>query len=195
MELLFASNNRGKLQEIQKLLPAVLSLSSLKQAGITEELPEPFDTFEQNAWSKAHYVFEKTGKSCFAEDSGLVVPALDGAPGVFSARYAGLPSDDQKNNEKLLKNLKEMDHTSAYYQTVICLILNGTIHYFTGKCEGTLTLNPRGTGGFGYDPLFMPEGYDQTFAELDLTTKNEISHRGKAMKKLIRFLHDLSLPA
>lgn len=192
MELIFASNNSGKIIEIKNLIPPTVSVFPLKEAGIHVEIPEPYDTFKQNAWAKADYIFKATGKNCFAEDSGLVVPALNGAPGVYSARYAGEPSNDQANNEKLLQAIKGINSKDAYYQAVICLILNGDVYYFEGKCEGTITTNPRGTGGFGYDPLFIPKGYDQTFAELPLAEKNKISHRAAAMQQFSSFLNNLA---
>jgi XTP/dITP diphosphohydrolase len=191
MELIFASNNNGKILEIQSLIPRSIKITPLKEAGIHVDIPEPYDTFKQNAWAKADYIFQSTGKNCFAEDSGLVVPALGGAPGVYSARYAGEPSNDKANNEKLLQAIKDIDHKEAYYQAMICLILGKDIYYFEGKCEGTLTSTPRGTGGFGYDPLFIPNGYDQTFAELPLTEKNKISHRAAAMQQFSSFLNNL----
>jgi XTP/dITP diphosphohydrolase len=191
MELIFASNNNGKILEIQSLIPPAIKILPLKEAGIEVEIPEPYDTFRQNAWAKADYIHKFAGKNCFAEDSGLVVPALNGAPGVYSARYAGEPSNDEANNNKLLDAIKDIDAKEAYYQAVICLILDEEIHYFEGKCEGTLTTTPRGTGGFGYDPLFIPKGYDKTFAELPLTEKNKISHRAAAMQQFSSFLNNL----
>jgi XTP/dITP diphosphohydrolase len=188
-KLVFASNNQGKLREIQSLLANNFQLRTLKDCGITEELPEPFFTFQENAWSKANYVFEKTGENCFAEDSGLVVPALDGAPGVWSARYAGEPSNDENNNQKLLASIKNISNKSAYYQAVICLILLGQTHYFEGKCWGHLTPAPKGDSGFGYDPLFIPDGYNITFAEKNPDLKNQISHRAKATIQLAAFLN------
>jgi XTP/dITP diphosphohydrolase len=192
MELIFASNNNGKIIEVQSLIPHTIKILSLKEAGIQVDIPEPYDTFKQNALAKADYIFKTTGKNCFAEDSGLVVPALGGAPGVYSARYAGEPSNDQANNEKLLQAIKEIDSKEAYYQAVICFILDEDIYYFEGKCEGTLTATPKGTGGFGYDPLFIPNGYDQTFAELPLIEKNKISHRAAAMQQFSSFLNNLN---
>jgi XTP/dITP diphosphohydrolase len=191
MELIFASNNTGKIFEIQSLIPPSIKIIPLKEAGIYVDIPEPYDTFKQNAWAKADYIFQSTGKNCFAEDSGLVVPALNGAPGVYSARYAGEPSNDKANNEKLLQAIKDINNKEAYYQAVICLILGEDIYYFEGKCEGTLTSIPKGTGGFGYDPLFIPNGYDQTFAELPLAEKNKISHRAAAMQQFSSFLNNL----
>lgn len=188
MELIFASNNPGKLKEVKALLPKPYQLISLKEAGIFEELPEPFHSFRENAWSKANHVFSQTGKMCFSEDSGLVVPALGGAPGVFSARYAGAPSNDRRNNEKLLEQLEHIDDRRAYYECVICLVQHDDIHYFGGKCHGNIARQLEGEGGFGYDPLFVPEGFTKTFAQLDSSVKNEISHRAEALKKLVDFL-------
>lgn len=191
MELIFATNNQGKIRELHQLVGAKIIIKTLKDVALTEDLPEPFDTFEKNAWSKANYVFHKLGKNCFAEDSGLVVPALNGAPGVFSARYAGEPSDEGRNNRKLLKALQHKSDLTAWYQAVICLIIEGEAHYFEGRCEGRITLVPRGNGGFGYDPLFMPKGYEQTFAELPSELKNKLSHRGKVVQQLADFLNAL----
>lgn len=190
MKLIFASNNKGKITEVQSLIPDTIEVVSLKEAGILVDIPEPYHTFKENAWAKADYIFQATGVNCFAEDSGLVVPALDGAPGVYSARYAGEPSNDEANNTKLIDALHQIQDTSAWYQSVICLILNGDIHYFQGKCEGHLVTIPRGEEGFGYDPLFIPNGYDRTFAEIPLSEKNKISHRGAAMKQLAQFLNN-----
>lgn len=189
MEFVFATNNTGKIKEIKQLANDNLIIHTLKEVGILEELPEPFDTFEKNAWSKANYVFSKTGKDCWAEDSGLVVPSLGGAPGVFSARYAGMPANDQKNNQKLLKELKEKSDRTAWYQATICLIQNGSEHYFEGKCAGKIIDEYRGQNGFGYDPLFIPNGYDKTFGELDSVTKNRISHRAMAFRQLMSFIN------
>lgn len=191
MELIFASNNQGKITEVQQLIPSSISILSLKQAGIFADIPEPFHTFQENAWAKADYIYKSTGRFCFAEDSGLVVPALDGAPGVYSARYAGEPSNDIANNAKLMAAIAGMNGPSAYYQSVICIILGASVHYFEGKCEGTLIAQPRGTGGFGYDPLFIPDGYHHTFAELPFEIKNKISHRGAAMQQLSLFLNNM----
>ncbi len=189
MELIFASNNKGKIIEVQSLIDNNIKIISLKDKGITENIEEPFHTFRENARAKADYVHRKTGLPCMAEDSGLVVPALDGAPGVYSARYAGEPSNDEANNLKLLEAITGMEVPEAYYQSVICLILDNKVHYFEGRCSGTLTHVPRGTSGFGYDPLFIPKGYDVTFAELPLDKKNQISHRGMAMRAFSDFIN------
>lgn len=189
MKLIFASNNQGKLKEVQSMIRRDMELMTLKEAGVWEELPEPYDTFEKNAWSKADYVYRKTGLDCFAEDSGLVVPALNGAPGVYSARYAGEPTDDAANNEKLVRALAGITDHYAYYQSVICLMLQGKPHYFEGRCAGTVQAIARGEGGFGYDPLFVPDGWTLTFAEIPLEEKNKISHRGAAMRAFTEFLN------
>lgn len=186
--LIFASNNKGKLKEIQPVLADAYRLLTLREAGITEELPEPYATFEENAWSKANYVYQKTGQSCFAEDSGLVVPAIGGAPGVFSARYAGEPSNDADNNHKLLDELATIRDRAAWYTCTICLILHGDIYYFSGRCEGVIAETLSGSGGFGYDPLFIPDGHERSFAEFGPEEKFAISHRGQAVRQLLKFL-------
>jgi len=188
-ELIFASNNKGKIVEIQHLVNNNIKIISLQEAGIAEEIEEPFDTFAQNARAKADYVYRKTGIDCFADDSGLVVPALGGAPGVYSARYAGSPTNDAANNHKLLEAMRHVEDRQAYYQSVICLISGDGTRYFEGRCQGTLTETPRGDGGFGYDPLFVPDGYTQTFAELPLAEKSKISHRAAAMRQLCSYLN------
>lgn len=188
MNIIFASNNKGKIKEVGSLVPDDIKIISLAEANITEDIPEPFHTFRENAWAKADYIYKKTGMHCFAEDSGLVVPALNGAPGVYSARYAGIPSDDEANNAKLLAAIKDIEDKHVYYQAVICLIIDDKTYYFEGKCLGSITEYPRGDGGFGYDPLFIPEGYKETFAELSLPEKNKISHRAKALGELMQFL-------
>lgn len=191
MKLIFASNNRNKLLEIQQLVNGSIEIITLKAAGITDELPEPFHTFEENAFSKAGYVFQKTGMNCFSEDSGIIACALKDEPGVFSARYAGTPTNDHANNEKLLQKLEGQSDRSAYYQATICLIINGAAHYFEGRCDGSIADVPKGHGGFGYDPLFIPSGKDTTFAEMPIEDKLEISHRSKAFKQLAAFLNTL----
>ena len=189
MNLIFASNNKGKITEIQSLIPTEITVTSMKDVGIDVDIPEPFDTFRDNAKAKADYIKNLAGQNCFAEDSGLIVPALNGEPGVFSARYAGEPSNDRNNNQKLLKEIQKVSDKRAHYKSVICLLLDDEIHYFEGKCEGSIAEAPKGDGGFGYDPLFIPEGYEQTFGELSLEIKNTLSHRGKAMKLFTEFLH------
>lgn len=189
MKLIFASNNHNKLGEIQKLITGNIEIITLKEAGIFEELPEPFHTFKENAWSKASYAADKTGLPCFAEDSGIIASSLGNEPGVFSARYAGEPANDERNNTKLLDRLLGNTDRSAYYQATICFISGKEVSYFEGRCPGTIAEVPQGSGGFGYDPLFIPKGFTETFAELPLSTKNSISHRGKAVTAFIDFLN------
>lgn len=190
MEIIFATNNKNKLLEVREILSKDIRLRTLRDENILEEIPEPYFTFRENAWAKATFVKKKTNKPCFSEDSGLVVPFLNNEPGVFSARYAGTPSNDEKNNIKLLDSLNNIEERNAYYQTSICLIYKNDTFYFDGKCYGKITFTPKGHGGFGYDPLFIPEGYTQTFAELSLEVKNKISHRAKAVNQLVQFLNN-----
>ena len=189
MKLVFASNNKNKIKEIQLLVPASIQILSLEDIGCTEEIPETADTIEGNAILKANYVTEKYGYDCFADDSGLEVDALNGEPGVFSARYAGEPKNDAHNIDKLLANLKEIENKKANFKTVICLNIKGMQHLFTGIIKGQIIDQRIGSNGFGYDPIFVADGYQKTFAELTLEEKSNISHRGIAVKKLIRFIH------
>ncbi len=188
MKLVFASNNKNKIKEIQLLLPASIQILSLEDIGCTEEIAETAATIEGNAQIKANYVTEKYGYDCFADDSGLEVDALNGEPGVFSARYAGEPKNDENNIDKLLANLKDIENKKANFKTVICLNLQGNQHLFTGIINGQIIDKRVGTNGFGYDPIFVADGYSKTFAELTLDEKANISHRGIAVKKLIEFL-------
>lgn len=188
-ELVIASNNQGKIREIKSMIDE-LSLLSLKDIGFDQEIPEPFHTFEENALTKAQTIYQFCEKNVFADDSGICANALNGEPGVFSARFAGLPSDDEKNLQKLLAELKHKDDRSAYYKAVICLIWNGEPYFFEGVCNGAIIEEKRGDGGFGYDPIFVPDGYEQTFAELPLDIKNTISHRGKAVQAMVTFLKE-----
>jgi XTP/dITP diphosphohydrolase len=165
-----------------------IQLLSLKDIGFDEDIPEPFHTFEENAFIKASLVHRFCGKNVFADDSGICVNALEGNPGVDSAHYSGA-RDDEKNLQKILDELKGKTDRSAFYKAVICLIWNGEVHYFDGVCTGHITEQKKGTGGFGYDPVFIPDGYDKTFAELPLHIKNALSHRGKAIKKMLEFLN------
>lgn len=187
MELVIASNNKGKIHEITNILQGI-DILSLRDIGFNEDIPEPYDTFKENAHTKAATVHAFCGKNVFADDSGICANALDGAPGVFSARYAGEPTDDERNLQKLLENLKDKEDRSAYYKAVLCLIWQEEIYYFEGICNGLIATHPRGIGGFGYDPVFIPDGYEQTFAELPLDLKNQISHRGKAVRELAAFV-------
>ena len=191
MKLVFASNNANKIKEIQQLIPASIEIVSLQDIGCPEDIPETADTIEGNAILKANYVTQKYGLNCFADDSGLEVEALNGAPGVYSARYAGEPADTAKNNALLLENLKDKTNRKARFVTVICLRMPHKTFYFEGFIEGEIALAPRGSNGFGYDPLFIPKGSDKTFAEMDAATKNSMSHRHNALVKMLPFLDSL----
>lgn len=188
MKLIFATNNKNKILEIQQMLPATIEIISLESIGCFEEIPETADTIEENAIMKANYITQKYGYNCFADDTGLVVEALNGEPGVFSARYAGEQRSSEDNMNKVLEALANKTNRNAHFKTVIALNLNGKQHLFTGIACGEITLEKSGNQGFGYDPIFKPEGYKQTFAELSLEEKGAISHRGKATKQLIAFL-------
>ncbi len=188
MQLVFASNNKNKIREIQLLVPNSIQILSLEDIGCLDDIPETADTIEGNAILKANYVTEKFGYNCFADDSGLEIDALNGAPGVYSARYAGEPKDDQKNIEKVLKKLDESSNRKANFKTVICLNLDGKQHLFTGIINGKIINEKIGTNGFGYDPIFVADGYEKTFAELSMEEKSSISHRGIAVRQLVEFL-------
>jgi XTP/dITP diphosphohydrolase len=189
MKLVFATHNQNKLQEVQKLLPKNIMLLSLDDIGCSEEIPEIGATLEENARAKADYVTRKYQMSCFADDTGLMVRALDGAPGVFSARYAGAHKNASDNMNKLIAALKNKTDRTAHFRTVIALNLNHKTILLTGSVEGTITHSKHGKEGFGYDPIFKPIGFDKTFAELPLSVKNEIGHRGKAIQALISYLN------
>jgi len=191
MNLVFASNNKNKIKEIQSILPETIKILSLEEIGCHEEIPETADTIEGNAILKANYVTEKYGYDCFADDTGLEVTALNGEPGVYSARYAGEQRDANDNMNKLLEALSAKSDRSAQFKTVIALNLKGKQSLFTGIAKGTITLNKTGNQGFGYDPIFQPENYSETFAELSSEVKNKISHRGKATRQLIDFLNSI----
>lgn len=191
MQLVFATNNRNKVKEVQQVLPKHIQLLSLADIGCFEELPETHDTMEGNAIQKAEYIRTKYGYDCFADDTGLEVSALNGAPGVYSARFAGEQKNSEDNLDKLLLELENHSDRSAQFKTVIALYLNDALGIFTGICEGEIIKTRRGSHGFGYDPIFKPLGYDKTFAEMDLALKNRISHRGKAIFKLIDHLKSL----
>ena len=193
MKLVFASNNKNKIQEIQALVPKTIQIVSLEDIGCTEDIPETADTIEGNAILKANYVTEKYGYDCFADDTGLEVEALNGAPGVYSARYAGEQKDANDNMDKLLSELKDKTNRKANFKTVIALNLNGNQNLFTGIINGKIIEEKIGTNGFGYDPIFVAEGFDKTFAELTMEEKSTISHRGIAVKELILFLQKQTL--
>ncbi|MDR2938250.1 MAG: non-canonical purine NTP diphosphatase, partial [Prevotellaceae bacterium] len=180
MNLIFATNNLHKLEEVSAMLSKSIALSTPRQHGITEDIPETQKTLEGNALQKARYIYERTQLSCFADDTGLEVEALNGAPGVYSARYAGEEKDMGANMEKLLHELRNVENRSARFRTVIALILDGKEYIFEGEVQGEILFEKSGSAGFGYDPIFRPKGYDITFAEMDLDEKNKISHRGKA---------------
>ncbi|MDY0989888.1 non-canonical purine NTP diphosphatase [Flavobacterium sp. CFBP9031] len=189
MKLVFASNNKNKIAEIQSMLPESIKILSLEDVNCFEDIPETADTIEGNAILKADYVTQKYGYDCFADDTGLEVNALNGEPGVYSARYAGEQKNADDNMNKLLDALKNEENRNAQFKTVITLNLNGKQYLFTGIAKGEITLTKTGTNGFGYDPIFKPENFNETFAELPLETKNTIGHRGKAVKQLIDFLN------
>lgn len=189
MKLVFATNNKHKVREISDLLDNNFRILGLADLNITEEIPEEAETLEENALFKARYVHDKTGLNVFADDTGLEVTALGGAPGVYSARYAGENKSFDDNIEKLLREMQNASDRSARFRTVIALILDGSEFLFEGTVEGEITRERRGDGGFGYDPVFLATGYDRTFAEMPLGEKNLISHRAKAMKQLLEFLN------
>lgn len=188
MELVFATHNKNKLIEIKALLPHYIKLLSLDDIGCNEDIPETADTIEENAILKAEYIKSRYGHDCFADDTGLEVEALDGKPGVLSARYAGDDKDDRANVRKLLQQLENIENRKAQFKTTIALNLNDNQNLFTGICRGEIIKEQRGDKGFGYDPVFKPENFNQTFAEMSLSEKSDISHRGKAFRSLIAYL-------
>lgn len=189
MELIFATHNRHKAAEIEHKLSGSIKIINLDQVGITEDIPEPGDSLRENAFLKAKYVYDKTGKACFADDTGLEVTALGGAPGVRSARYAGEQASLQENLDKLLSQMEDVQDRQARFRTVIAYINeNGEVEYFEGSIEGEITTEPRGEEGFGYDPVFIPNGFEETFAQMSKGEKNAISHRGRAVLKFTRYL-------
>ncbi|MCG6188277.1 non-canonical purine NTP diphosphatase [Maribellus maritimus] len=188
MELVFATNNKHKLEELQAILGDRFKLLSLKDIGCDEEIPEEQPTLEGNARQKAMYIFEKYGYSCFADDTGLEIEALGGEPGVYSARYAGEDKNANANMDKVLDKMTKIKQRNARFRTVISLITKGEEKQFEGVVEGTILTKKRGDSGFGYDPIFQPGGYKKTFAEMKLEDKNKISHRGRAVEKLVNYL-------
>ncbi|WP_396143035.1 non-canonical purine NTP diphosphatase [Flavobacterium sp.] len=188
MQLVFASNNKNKIKEIQALVSDTIQIISLEDIGCIEDIPETAETIEGNAILKANYITSNYGYDCFADDTGLEVDALNGAPGVYSARYAGEQKDANDNMDKLLLELKDKSNRKANFKTVICLNLNGTQQLFTGIINGKIIDEKIGTNGFGYDPIFIAEGHQKTFAQLTLEEKAHISHRGIAVAQLIAFL-------
>lgn len=194
MKIVFATHNQHKLKEVQKLVPRTIELLSLNDIGCTEEILETASTLEGNAKLKANYITKTYGYDCFADDTGLEVNALNGAPGVYSARYAGEPANAESNMQKLLINLLDKTDKSAQFRTVIVLNLKGEQHLFKGICKGEILNTKQGEKGFGYDPIFKPEGYSVSFAEMTMEEKGKISHRGRAVVKLVEFLRDTVFP-
>ncbi len=191
MKLVFATNNKHKLQEVRDIIGSGVEILSLSDINCNDDIPETADTLDGNALIKARYIYEKYNVNCFADDTGLEVDALDGAPGVYSARYAGDGHDSEANMKKLLENLTGKNNRDAQFRTVIALIIDGEEKLFNGIVKGKITEEKRGNSGFGYDPIFVPEGYSESFAQMDSSTKNSISHRYRATKQLSDYLKEL----
>lgn len=191
MKIVFATNNAHKLDEVRQVVGDKFTLVSLRECGIVEDIPENEPTLEGNALAKAHYIYERTGADCFADDTGLEVDALGGEPGVHSARYATDGHDDEANKRLLLERLQGVENRAAQFRTAVALIMGGKEYLFEGIVRGRIATEQHGEGGFGYDPLFVPEGYDRTFAQMSAEEKNAISHRGRAVRKLAEFLQNL----
>ncbi len=191
MKLVFATNNLNKLKELQNILGEDIELLSLADINCTDEIPEDYDTLEENANQKAKHIFDKYNVSCFADDTGLEIEALNNEPGVYSARYAGVDKDSKGNMRKVLLNLKGIENRKARFRTVISLLIEGKETQFEGIVKGNILENERGVDGFGYDPIFEPEGYDISFAEMKMSEKNKISHRALAVQKLVAYLNKL----
>jgi XTP/dITP diphosphohydrolase len=187
-EIVIATNNKHKVEEIRSLVGDRIKIISLSELGCKEDIPETGETLEENARQKARYIWEKYGKDCFADDTGLMVDALDGKPGVYSARFAGEKCSFDDNIDLMLEMMEGKTNRKAYFSTVICLIEQGEEKLFEGSCPGSILTERYGRGGFGYDPIFVPDGYGESFAEMSLEEKNKISHRGKATDKLIKYL-------
>lgn len=190
MELVFATNNQHKLNEIQALLGETIQVLCLNDINCDEDIPETGETLEANALQKSEYIYRRYGVNCFADDTGLEIDALNGEPGVYSARYAGEEKNAEANMEKVLKNLNGQKNRKAKFRTVISLMIDGVEHQFEGVVEGEILESGSGSEGFGYDPIFKPDGYQESFAEMDMSLKNKISHRGRAIVKLIDFLKE-----
>jgi XTP/dITP diphosphohydrolase len=191
MELVFATNNKHKLEEIQAILGNQFKILSLNDIGCDEDIPEEQETLEGNAGQKSFYVYNKYGYNCFADDTGLEINSLNGEPGVYSARYAGEEKSAEANMNKVLEKIAKIKNRDARFRTVISLVIEGHEELFEGIVEGEIITEKRGNSGFGYDPIFRPEGFNQTFAEMSLTAKNKISHRARAVEKLISYLKNL----
>ena len=189
-ELVFATNNLHKLREIREIMGNEYHILSLNDVNLDIDIPETSDTLEGNAAQKARFIYEKTGRNCFADDTGLEIDALQGRPGVYSARYAGESCSFDDNISKILLELSGIENRTARFRCVVCLILEGKQHFFEGIVGGVITLARKGIDGFGYDPVFLPDGHHQTFAEMPAYLKNGISHRGRAVDKMTRFLKD-----
>jgi XTP/dITP diphosphohydrolase len=192
MKLIFATNNEHKVEEIRAITNNEFEILTLKEAGIDIDIPEPHDTLEANASEKSRTIYSLTDTNCFSEDTGLEVEALDGEPGVKSARYAGPSRSFNDNIDKLLDNLDGKSNKNARFRTVVSLIIDGEERFFEGICEGRITSQRKGSHGFGYDPIFIPNGSEKTFAEMDIQEKARFSHRGKATEKLVTFLNSLA---
>ena len=190
-KIVFATNNQHKLSEIRDILGNDFEVISLKELGFDEEIPETGDTLAENASQKSYFILDRYQVDCFSDDTGLEVEALNGEPGVYSARYAGEDCSYDDNVNKLLKELGDSENRKAAFKTVISLLLDGKEYLFEGRVDGVITNDKRGSGGFGYDPVFLPDGYDQTFSEMSAELKNKISHRGRATAKLVAFLKAL----
>lgn len=187
-ELIFSTNNHHKLTEIQSLIGNKITIKSLQQIGCYTDIPETAPTLEGNALIKAQFVFDTYGKNCFADDTGLEIEALNGKPGVYSARYATNGHNFEANIDKVLEELSGVKNREARFRTVIALIIDGKVNYFEGIVNGKIITEQKGLSGFGYDPIFLPDGFDKTFAEMSLEEKNKISHRARATQKLVEFL-------
>lgn len=191
MELIFATNNNNKALEINSMTGNLWRIRSLSDIGFYEEVPETGNTLEENAIQKSRYIYDALGKECFADDTGLEIESLDGAPGVYSARYAGPEKDSMQNIQKVLEKMEGVQNRKARFRTVIALIMKGELKLFEGTVNGTILETLRGEKGFGYDPVFKPEGYDLSFAEMSLSQKNKISHRGLAVNRLVDYLNSI----
>ena len=190
-ELLFITGNQNKVKEIKSKIGNAFELKGLSDINFTDEIPEPYETIVENAIAKATFIHDRFQINCFAEDSGLVVEALNGEPGVYSARYAGKQKNDNDNIAKVLQKLNGVENRKAYFCTVIALIIDKSLHTFEGRIYGNITFEKKGSSGFGYDPIFIADGYEKTFAEIDLAEKNKISHRAKAVEKMVAFLETM----
>jgi len=191
MKLVFATNNKNKLYELRKILGDKIEIVSLSDINCFDDVPEDYETLEENALQKAQYIKDKFGMDCFADDTGLEIEALDNRPGVYSARFAGEDKDSEKNMDKVLEELEDKKNRKAHFRTVIALIKNGKSHLFEGRVDGEILTERHGNVGFGYDPIFQPKGYNLSFSEMGIDEKNKISHRAKAVEKLCKFLNSI----